>query len=109
MPHTPVLLSESIDGLNIKSGGTYVDGTLGRGGHSLEIAKRIGAGRLIALDRDEEALEETSVFLMGFKDRITYIHANFRFISQILDEQGIKTVDGMLFDLGVSSPQLDKS
>jgi 16S rRNA (cytosine1402-N4)-methyltransferase len=107
MEHTPVLLKESIDGLNIKPGGTYVDGTLGRAGHAREIVKRFGAGRLIAIDRDNSAIQEAKASLKGYDGRITFIHGNFRDLSKILDSEGLETVDGMLFDLGVSSPQLD--
>jgi len=101
------MLSECIDGLRIKPGGVYVDGTLGRGGHALEIVKRIDGGRLIAIDRDMEAINEAGVFLSEHKHRITFIHSNFRHISRILHEHGVKTVDGILLDLGISSPQLD--
>ena len=107
MEHTPVLLEECIKGLNIKPDGLYVDGTLGRGGHAREIAKRIGTGRLIAIDRDVEAIEETSVLLSEYRDKITFVHGDFRDISKILDDCGAEAPDGMLFDLGVSSPQLD--
>jgi len=109
MEHIPVLLRESINGLNIKPEGIYVDGTLGRAGHSLEIAKRLTGGRLIAIDRDEEAINEAGMQLSGCKNRITLIHGNFRDIPKILNEEGIKAVDGMLFDLGVSSPQIDNA
>ena len=107
MEHLPVLLKESIDGLNIKPGGIYIDGTLGRGGHSLEIAKKLTTGHLIAIDRDKEAIDEAESLLKEFKDRITFIHGNFKDIAEIIREEGVSTVDGMLFDLGVSSPQLD--
>ena len=107
MEHTPVLLNESIDGLNIKPGGIYVDGTLGRAGHANEILKKLGSGRLIAIDRDRDAIEEAKSALTDHKDRITYVHGNFRDLTEILEKQGVRAVDGMLFDLGVSSPQLD--
>jgi len=107
MEHTPVLLQESIAGLNIKPGGIYVDGTLGRGGHAREILKKLGRGRLIAIERDRGAIDEAKSALSDHKDRITYVHGNFRDLAEILGKQGVKTVDGMLFDLGVSSPQLD--
>jgi len=109
MEHTPVLLKESINGLNIKPNGTYVDGTLGRAGHAIEIVKKLADGHLLAIDRDENALHEAELLLSDYKDRITFIHSNFRDIKRILDEANIKKVDGMLFDLGVSSPQLDET
>ncbi|MCL2401792.1 MAG: 16S rRNA (cytosine(1402)-N(4))-methyltransferase RsmH, partial [Oscillospiraceae bacterium] len=105
MAHWPVLLNECITGLNIKPDGIYVDGTLGRGGHSREIAKRLNTGRLIAIDRDEAAIKQAQLSDVG--DKISFIHGNFKDISQILSAAGIDAVDGMLFDLGVSSPQLD--
>ena len=109
MKHVPVLLYECIDGLAIKPDGIYVDGTLGRGGHSEEIVKRLDKGRLIAIDRDQAAIDEASVRLDKYKDKITYVHDNFRNIESVLDGLGIEKVDGMLFDLGVSSPQLDEA
>ena len=109
MKHVPVLLHECIDGLAIKPDGIYVDGTLGRGGHSEEIVKRLDKGRLIAIDRDQAAIDEASVRLDKYKDKITYVHDNFRNIESVLDGLGIEKVDGMLFDLGVSSPQLDEA
>lgn len=105
--HRPVLLRESIDALAIKPDGIYVDGTLGRGGHSEEIAKRITGGRLIAIDQDSQAIEEAGKRLAPYGDRITTVKGNFRELARILDALGIDRVDGMLFDLGVSSPQLD--
>jgi len=107
MEHKPVLLSECIDGLKIKPDGLYVDGTLGRGGHAREIAKRLTTGRLIAIDRDAEAISEAQGLLSDYADRITFIHGNFSDLSEILEANGIDRADGMLFDLGVSSPQLD--
>ena len=109
MDHIPVLLNECIEGLSIKPNGIYVDGTLGRGGHSIEIAKRLTTGRLIAIDRDADAIKEAGALLLDYQDRITVIHGNFCDIAQILDNSGIELVDGMLFDLGVSSPQLESS
>lgn len=105
--HHPVLLRESIDALAIKPDGIYIDGTLGRGGHSEEIAKRITGGRLIAIDQDSQAIEEAGKRLTPYRDRITTVKGNFRELAHILDALGIERVDGMLFDLGVSSPQLD--
>ena len=105
--HKPVLLRECLDGLNIRPGGIYVDGTLGRAGHSLEIAKRLSAGRLIAVDRDQAALDAAPARLEGCLDRVTLVRGNFGDLSDILASLGVAGVDGMLFDLGVSSPQLD--
>ena len=106
--HISVLLDECIENLNIKPDGIYLDGTLGLGGHSSQIASRLDAGRLICIDRDETAIERSSRRLAPFADRITYVHGNFSDAAEILDRLGIDSVDGMLFDLGVSSPQLDE-
>lgn len=106
--HISVLLDECIENLNIKPDGIYLDGTLGLGGHSYKIASRLDAGRLICIDRDETAIERSSRRLAPFADRITYVHGNFSDAAEILDRLGIDSVDGMLFDLGVSSPQLDE-
>lgn len=106
--HRPVLLEECIEALQVKPDGIYVDGTLGRGGHSEQIAKRLTqGGRLICIDRDSQALEEGGVRLAPYADRITFLHGNFGDLAQLLDEACIPSVHGMLFDLGVSSPQLD--
>lgn len=105
--HVPVLLRECIEGLAIRPDGVYVDGTLGRGGHSAEIAKRLCNGRLIGIDRDEQAIQEAGEKLSAFGDKVTLVHGNFAELDAILDSLQIDTVDGMLFDLGVSSPQLD--
>lgn len=107
--HYSVMLRECIDSLNIKPDGIYVDGTLGMGGHSYEIASRLTTGRLISIDRDAIALERAVLRLEPFMDRITLVHGNFRDLDDILDDLGIDKVDGMLFDLGVSSPQLDEA
>lgn len=107
--HYSVLLKESIEALNIKPDGVYVDGTLGGGGHSLEIAKRLTTGRLIAIDRDSRALVRAGERLKDYADRISFVHGNFAEIASILDSRGYPLVDGMLFDLGVSSPQLDET
>ena len=106
--HKSVLLEESVEGLHIRPEGNYLDGTLGGAGHSLEIAKRLTTGRLIGVDRDETALEAAKERLGPYMDRVTLVHGNFRELSSILDGLGIPAVDGMLFDLGVSSPQLDQ-
>ena len=106
--HKPVLLDECLDALAIKPEGIYLDGTLGRAGHSLEIARRLsGKGRLIGVDRDETALEAAKQRLAEYMDRVMLVHSNFSEIHAILDQLGIDKIDGMLFDLGVSSPQLD--
>ena len=107
--HVPVLLRECIDNLNIKPEGIYLDGTLGMGGHSYEIASRLTTGRLVCVDRDETAIARAGRRLAPFADRITLVHGNFSESASILDSLGIEAVDGMLFDLGVSSPQLDEA
>lgn len=106
--HVSVLLNECIENLNIKPGGVYLDGTLGLGGHSYQIASRLTTGRLICIDRDETAIERAGKRLAPFGDRVTLFHGNFSDAAQIIDSLGIPGVDGMLFDLGVSSPQLDE-
>ena len=105
--HRPVLLDECIDGLNIRPDGIYLDGTLGRAGHSREIARRLTTGRLICVDRDDAALEAAQSRLADWMDRVTLVHSNFDRVAEILDELELPGIDGMLFDLGVSSPQLD--
>lgn len=106
--HISVLLNECIENLNIKPDGIYLDGTLGLGGHSYQIASRLSTGRLICIDRDETAIERSSKRLAPFADKITFVHGNFSDAASILDGLGVAGVDGMLFDLGVSSPQLDE-
>jgi 16S rRNA (cytosine1402-N4)-methyltransferase len=106
--HVPVLLYECIEGLNIKPEGIYVDGTLGRGGHSIEIVKRLTTGRLIGIDRDSEAIKSCSIKLSEFADKLTLVKGNFGDVSAILDGLNINKVDGFLFDLGLSSPQVDE-
>ena len=105
--HRPVLLDECIENLNIRPDGVYLDGTLGRAGHSREIAKRLTGGRLICVDRDDAALEAAGERLAPWMDRVTLVHSNFDRVGDIVAELGLPGVDGMLFDLGVSSPQLD--
>lgn len=105
--HAPVLRGESVEALAIRPEGVYLDGTLGGAGHSLEIAKRLTTGRLVGVDRDPAALEAARARLAPYLDRVTFVHSNFRALDSILNELGIDQVDGMLFDLGVSSPQLD--
>ncbi len=107
--HVSVLLHECIDNLNIRPDGIYLDGTLGLGGHSCEIASRLTTGRLIGIDRDETAIERAGRRLACFGDRVTLVHGNFSEAAQILTALGIEAADGMLFDLGVSSPQLDET
>ena len=106
--HYSVLLNECIENLNIKPDGIYLDGTLGMGGHSYQIASRLTTGRLISIDRDETAIERAGRRLAPFGDKVTLVHGNFSDAASILEELGIDGVDGMLFDLGVSSPQLDE-
>ena len=105
--HQSVLLMPAVEALAIRPDGIYLDGTLGGAGHSYEIASRLTTGRLIGLDRDEVALAAARERLKPFSDRGTLVHSNFQALSAVLDDLGIAKVDGMLFDLGVSSPQLD--
>ncbi len=105
--HRPVLLDECIEALNIRPGGTYLDGTLGRAGHSREIARRLTSGRLICVDRDQAALDAARERLAPWLDKVTLVHSNFDRVDELLDKLSLPGVDGMLFDLGVSSPQLD--
>ena len=105
--HVSVLLDECIEGLNIRPDGIYVDGTLGGAGHAYHIAERLSAGRLIGIDRDPVALEAAGKRLAPFAGRVTLVHSNFCRMEQVLEELGISGVDGILLDLGVSSPQLD--
>ena len=105
--HISVLLEECITGLNIKPDGVYVDGTLGGAGHSSQIAKRLTTGKLIGIDRDPVALAAATERLRPYEDNVQLVHSNFCEIAQVLDNLGISGVDGILLDLGVSSPQLD--
>ena len=105
--HVSVLLWECIEGLNIKPDGIYVDGTLGGAGHSSEIVKRLENGRHIGIDRDNVALKAAGERLAPWADKVTLVHSNFCEIKQVLDDLDIEGVDGILLDLGVSSPQLD--
>ena len=105
--HRPVLLEECLEALAIRPDGVYVDGTLGRAGHSLEIARRLTTGRLIGIDRDETAIAAARERLRDYMDHVTLVHSNFDRIGAILEDLNISGADGMLFDLGVSSPQLD--
>lgn len=105
--HTPVLLSECLEGLNIKPDGIYVDGTLGGGGHSGEILKRLTTGKLIAFDKDDDALNSTSEKLKDFGDKVIFVKSDFKNMYEKVHELGYDSVDGILLDLGVSSYQID--
>ena len=106
--HTTVLLKETVDGLNINPDGIYVDCTLGGAGHSEYLVKQLSEkGRLICFDQDTVAIENAKVRLAGYLDRVTFVHSNFRYIKEELYKLDIEEVDGILYDLGVSSPQLD--
>ncbi len=105
--HVSVLLQECLDALNIRPDGIYADGTLGGAGHSAQIAKRLTTGRLIGIDRDTVALTAAAQRLAQYEDWTTLVHANFCQIAQVLKDLDIQGVDGILLDLGVSSPQLD--
>ncbi len=105
--HVSVLLEECIQGLNIKPNGIYVDGTLGGAGHSSRIAQELTTGRLIGIDRDPVALAAAEKRLEPYRDRVTLVHSNFCQMDKVLGDLGIAGVDGILMDLGVSSPQLD--
>lgn len=107
--HYSVLLHETIDNLNIKPDGIYVDGTLGGGGHSYEIASRLTTGHLYGFDQDADALKAAGERLSPFKDRVTTIHSNYEFMKEKLSEFGVTKVDGIMLDLGVSSFQLDEA
>ena len=107
--HVSVLLEECIEGLAIRPDGIYVDGTLGGAGHSSRIAAELTTGRLIGIDRDPVALKAAGERLSPSADRVTLVHSNFCEIATVLDDLGIEKVDGILLDLGVSSPQLDDS
>lgn len=109
MKHYSVLLQESLEGLHIKEDGIYVDGTLGRAGHSSEILRRIPKGHLYAFDRDAQAIHDSRHRLEEIADNYTLIHANFSQLKERLAQEGIQKVDGILFDLGVSSPQFDEA
>ena len=106
--HVSVLLNEAVDALNVKDEGIYVDLTLGRGGHSKEILKKLTSGHLYCFDKDEEAIVESKQNLAEFQERATIIRDDFRNFKSCLNELGIDSVDGILLDLGVSSPQFDE-
>lgn len=105
--HKPVMPDECIDALNIKPDGIYVDGTLGGGGHSERIAERLTSGKLICIDRDEDAISAASARLEKYKDKIVFVHDNFANVKNILENLSVPGIDGIMFDLGVSSYQLD--
>ena len=105
--HVSVLLQECLDGLAIKPEGIYIDGTLGGAGHSSQIVKRLTTGRLVGIDRDPVALQAARQRLEQYQENVTLVHSNFCEMAQVLKELGIPGVDGILLDLGVSSPQLD--
>jgi 16S rRNA (cytosine1402-N4)-methyltransferase len=108
--HISVLLDETIDSLNIKPDGIYVDGTLGGGGHSLEICKRLGEnGRLVGIDQDRDAIAAAKERLKDYRDKVSFVHSNYKYIGTILKDLDIDGVDGILLDLGVSSYQLDNA
>ena len=104
--HIPVMLSEAVEGLSVKPGGVYVDATLGGGGHSAKILSELGEGRLIAFDLDEWALNNARERFAG-EERITLVNDNFKRIPEVLTDMGIDKIDGAIFDLGISSPQID--
>ncbi len=106
--HVPVMLNEVIEGLNIKQNGIYVDCTVGGGGHSFEIAKRLKTGHLYAFDRDQDAIDKSTKTLEKFKDKITLIKSNYKDAPKVLKEMGVNKIDGFLIDLGVSSYQIDE-
>lgn len=108
--HVSILLSECLDALEIKPDGVYIDATLGGAGHSLRIAERLGeGGRLICIDRDDAALANAEIRLAPVRERVTLAKSDFRRLDEVLAEQGLTGADGILFDLGVSSPQLDEA
>lgn len=107
--HYSVLLNESIEGLNIQENGIYVDGTLGYGGHSEEILKKLENGHLYAFDNDVEAIEYSKKRLAAYADKVTFIHSNFENIKEVLNEYNVSKIDGIVLDLGFSSPQIDDS
>ena len=107
--HISVLLEETIENLNIKENGIYVDGTLGGGGHSLEIVKKLGkSGKLIGIDQDEQALKAAKLRLKDYQDKTVFVKNNFVHIDKVLEDLHIEKVDGVILDIGVSSHQLDE-
>ena len=109
MEHIPVLLNQSIEALAIKPDGIYVDCTFGRGGHSRQILERLSTGRLIALDRDMDAVSAADPLKQEFGDRFMAVHSEYSLLKDVLRTARIEFVNGVLFDLGVSSPQLEQA
>lgn len=109
MKHVSVLLHETVDSLDVKPDGIYVDGTLGRAGHAKYLISKLTTGHLYAFDKDEQALEESRINLSDCLDKVTMIHADFSSMQEELHRRGITHVDGIMMDLGVSSPQFDDS
>lgn len=107
MKHVSVLLNETVDLLNVKPDGIYVDGTLGRGGHTSLLLSRLTTGHVYAFDKDQQAIEESKVNLQKYEGKVTFIHSDFGNMKKALKEYGISKVDGVMMDLGVSSPQFD--
>lgn len=107
MEHLPIMLNEVLDALSIKSDGIYVDGTFGRGGHSRAILNQLITGHLVVFDQDERAIETAQKLSLEFPNKMTIIQSNFEHLNEKLDEYNIKGIDGILLDLGVSSPQFD--
>ncbi len=107
--HETVLLKEAVDGLNIKPDGIYIDCTLGGGGHSARILSQLTSGHLYSFDQDEVAIEYNKTNLKQYidEDKVTFVRSNFRYIQEEMNKLGIQSVDGILYDLGVSSPQFD--
>ena len=107
--HTPIMLEEVIDGLNIKEDGIYIDGTLGGAGHSVEIVKKLRNGQLIGIDQDENALSKAKEVLKDYSERVVFVKDNYENVDSILNRLNIPGVDGILLDIGVSSHQLDEA
>ena len=107
MKHVSVLLNETVDLLNVKPDGIYVDGTLGRGGHTSLLLSRLTTGHVYAFDKDQQAIEESKVNLQKYEGKVTFIHSDFGNMKEALKEYGISKVDGVMMDLGVRSPQFD--
>lgn len=107
MEHLPIMLNEVLDALSIKSVGIYVDGTFGRGGHSRAILNQLTTGHLVVFDQDERAIETAQKLSLEYPNKMTIIQSNFEHLNEKLDESNIKGIDGILLDLGVSSPQFD--
>ncbi len=107
MKHISVLLNETVDALNVKPDGIYVDGTLGRGGHSKLLVSKLTTGHLYCFDKDAQAIAESKENLAEYLDKITFIHTDYSNMKEALNELGVTSVDGIMMDLGVSSPQFD--